>query len=192
MNANQFKWNVVGVIIVYALLIVIGILLRSCFHGEKSVVYGTFDDLVPLAIAIPAAWLAYCFERRQAYLKDVRDLWSRLIASTQEAIQYTHLENHTQPEFAKTLKSISITIEELRGVFSNIGERAAIPVLFPFESMKNIHNSISNLGFGEQANPEKASQARTEVIKNWKKLREHFLAECARGVPIKPDSPFLQ
>lgn len=192
MNANQFRSNALLVILVYALLVAIGILLRVWFPAEHSLEYATFKDLVPLAIAIPAAWLGYCLQRRQAYLRDVRDLWSKLIASTQDAIQYTHLLKPSQSEFSKTQKSLSVAIEELRGVFLNIGQSGGDVGLFPFESIKNIQKAISSLRFGEAVTPEKAAQARGEIIKNWKKLREHFLSECARGVPIKPDSPFLQ
>jgi len=192
MNASRFRLNALLVICVYVLLIATGISLRILFPGEKSLEYATFKDLVPLAFAIPAAWLGYCFQRRQAYLKDVRDLWSKLIAATQEAIQYTHLPNPPQSEFAKVQKSLSIAIEELRGVFLNIGQNEGGIGLFPFESIKQIHKIVSSLGFGEAATVVNAKQARAEIIENWKKLREHFLSECARGVPIKPDSPFLK
>src|SRR5262245_44070945 len=114
MNERQFRRNVLGVIGVYVAVILIGLLLKLHFPDKDNPIYVTFKDLVPLFIAIPAAWLGYCFQRRQSYLKDVRDLWSKLVSSVQKAIQYTHLEKTEQPAFAAVNESLSTVTEELR------------------------------------------------------------------------------
>lgn len=192
MNARVFRRNVILVMCIYLILVVIGAVIRVVVSSPESLVYGAFKDLLPLAIAIPAAWLGYCFQRRQAYLKDVRDLWSKLVIAAQEAIQYTHLQNPPQSEFAKVQKNLSIVIEEVLGVFLNLGQAENTIGLFPFEGTKNIQKVISALGFGGVATPSNCLEARAQIIQDWKKLRTHFLSECARGEPIKPDSPYLR
>ena len=92
MNQRAFRRNVIFVIALYMSAIIAGIWLKLLDpYNNEAPAYSTFKDLIPLLIAIPAAWLGYCFQRRQAYLKDVRELWSKLVASVQDAIQYTHL-----------------------------------------------------------------------------------------------------
>jgi hypothetical protein len=152
----------------------------------------TTRDSIPLLIAIPAAWLGYCLQRRQSYLKDVRDLWSKLVPAVQDAIQYTHLTTPPQTEYAKLNRSLSIAIEELRAIFANVGARQGQAGLFPFEKIKTIQGIVSRLGFGEGVTTETAKSARTEIVGNWKLLRNHFLAELERGIPARPDSPFLK
>jgi len=192
MNARTFRRNVLTVIAFYALVTTALVLARQLDATKHEHVYATLKDAIPMLIAIPAAWLGYCLQRRQSYLKDVRDLWSKLVAAVQEAIQYTHLHSPPQADFAKVCKTLSIAIEELRAVFANIGERQKAAGLFPFEKLKTIQSTITTLGFGEGVTPQMARDARAEIVGNWKLLRGHFLSELERGVPAKPDSPFLK
>ena len=192
MTASRFRSNVLGVICVYVLMLTAGILLRVWFPGKDAPEYTTFKDLVPLAIAIPAAWLGYCFQRRQAFIKDVRDLWSKLVNATQEAVQYTHIQTPSQSEFAKVQKTLSVAIEEVRGVFTNIGESEENIGYFPFDGIKDIQRIISSLYFGEAVSIEKSTASRAEIIAKWKELRKKFLADCARGAPMRPDNRYLQ
>ncbi|MHA6884640.1 hypothetical protein [Ralstonia pseudosolanacearum] len=178
-------------IYVVAVGIGIGLKLLDPFNKDAPA-YATFKDLVPLIIAIPAAWLGYCFQRRQAYLKDVRDLWSKLVLSVQDSIQYTHLSAPEQPDYARVLKGLSVTTEEVRAVFANVGEAERRIGLYPYEGIKNIHGEISFLGFGEGFSREKATLARQRIVVLWKALRWHYLTELERGVPAHPDSPFLE
>lgn len=192
MNALAFRRNVLAVIAFYALVLVALLWTRQLDTSQHEYAYSTVKDAIPLLIAIPAAWLGFCLQRRQAYLKDVRDLWSKLVPAVQDAIQYTHLLSPPQPEFAKVNRSLSIAIEELRAVFANVGEREDQVGQFPFEKIKLIHGVVSKLGFGEAATTEAAKAARAEIIGAWKLLRIHFLSELERGVPAKPDSPYLK
>ena len=192
MNARTFRLNVLAVIVFYAIVMSALVLARQLDTKVYEHTYNTLKDAIPLLIAIPAAWLGYCLQRRQSYLKDVRDLWSKLVPAVQEAIQYTHLLNPPQADFAKVSKGLSVVIEELRAVFANVGERQEEAGLFPFERIKNIQSTISKLGFGEGVTPEMARAARAEIVGTWKLLRVHFLSELERGVPAKPDNPYLK
>ncbi len=192
MNARVFRQNVFVVIAIYSLAIVIGVGLKILDPSNKdAVAYGTFKDIIPLIIAIPAAWLSYCFQRRQAYLKDVRDLWSKMVGSFQDAVQYTHLNAPEQQEYARVLKSLSATIEEIRAVFANVGAEEINIGLFPFESIKQMRDEIADLGFGKNFKGETAKPVRDKIVACWKKLRTHFLLELERDIPVKVDSPFL-
>ena len=191
MNERKFKQNVVGVITIYCLAIAFGIAFKIHDPSKDAPLYTTFKDLVPLIIAIPAAWLGYCFQRRQSYLKDVRELWSKIVVAVQDSIQYTHLSNAEQLLYGNVLKGLSVATEELRAVFTNIGEGEEQVGLFPFESLKSIHEHISVLGYNEISSDE-ASSTRHEIVESYKKLRRHFLTELERGIPSNVDSPFLQ
>jgi hypothetical protein len=188
MNARSFRINVALVITAYALALAVLATLAYLKHQA----YMPFKDAVPLVIAIPAAWLGFCLQRRQAYLKDVRDLWTKLVAGVQDAIQYTHLSSPPQAEYAKVLKSLSAVTEELRSVFCNVGESQGKVGLYPFERIKTIHAVVSRLGFGEAFTAESAREARAAIVANWKKLRVYYLGELERGIPANPDSPYLK
>ncbi|WP_157379456.1 hypothetical protein [Burkholderia ubonensis] len=192
MNERIFRRNVLCVIGVYIAAVAIGIVLRLLDTRPDALPYATFKDLVPLIIAIPAAWLGYCFQRRQSYLKDVRELWSKMVLSVQEAVQYTYVDTPTQSDYARTLKGLSVAIEEIRGVFANVGEAERRVGIFPFEGVKDIHKAISRLGFGDAFSRASADGARREIVQLWKRLRRHYLCELERDAPHQPDSPFLE
>jgi hypothetical protein len=192
MNERRFKTNIFSVIAAYCVAVVLGVSLKIYDPGKDAPLYSTFKDLVPLIIAIPAAWLAYCFQRRQAYLKDVRELWSMVVVAIQDSIQYTHFRSPEQSDYGKVLCSLSTAIEEMRTVFMNVGEEGESIGLFPFESIKTIHTKVSSLGFGTHFNSEDAKAARYEIVELFKKLRRCYLAELQRGVPANIDTPFLK
>lgn len=148
MNGRRFRKWVKIVIALYGATIVIGVLLKVFFPGKDDPIYNGFKDLIPFAVAIPAAWLGYCFQRRQAFLKDTRELWTKLVGAVQEALQYTHATTALQSDYGRVLKGLSTAIDELRAVFSNFGEAEAQIGLFPFESLKRIFSLVSSLGFG--------------------------------------------
>src|SRR5262245_38460041 len=102
-SLNRWIWLTIGV---YLTVIAIGVMLRTLLPEKGDVVYATFKDLVPLAVAIPAAWLAYCFQRRSSYMQQLRILWSKLTLAIHDAIQYTHLTHPTQDQYAAVMKSL--------------------------------------------------------------------------------------
>jgi hypothetical protein len=188
MNARTFRLNVAFVIAAYVLALAV---LATLAYGNHKA-YAPFKDALPLIIAIPAAWLGFCLQRRQAYLKDVRNLWTKLVAAVQDAIQYTHLSTPPRAEYAKVLKAISSVTEELRSVFSNVGESEGKVGLYPFERIKTIHAHVSRLGFGVAVTATSARETRAAIVENWKQPRVYYLGELERGIPANPDSPYLK
>ena len=149
-----------------------------------------FKDLIPLIIAIPAAYLGFCFQRRSSYQQALRQLWTNLIASVQQAFQYTHLKRPSEKEYSETLLSLSVSIEEVRGVYSNLKVTKTYDGLYPFESLKEIHDTISKLNFGD-SDEKKTEAARKKIAFYWKNLRKTFLSEFDRPVPTVFDSPYI-
>jgi hypothetical protein len=85
-----------------------------------------------------------------------------------------------------------VAIEEVRGVFANVGAAERCIGLFPFEGIKAIHKRISCLGFDDGFSREAADVARREIEEGWKEHRWRFLTELERGAPVQPDSPYLK
>ncbi len=65
MNQRVFIRNLRFVSTDYLIALVIGIALKMHYPEKNAAVYSAFKDLPPLIIAIPAAWLGYCLQRRQ-------------------------------------------------------------------------------------------------------------------------------
>jgi hypothetical protein len=77
---------------------------------------------VPMLIALAAGWLTYSLQRRVSYINSLRALWVRVIESVQNAIQYTYHVRPLESEFSDVVKNLRSRIEDVRGVFRNVGE----------------------------------------------------------------------
>ena len=85
---------------------------------------------------------------------------------------------------------MSTVIDEIRGAFMNIGEKAGVRGLYPFEEIKGIRRSISDLGFGEQYDVDAARECRRKILGQWKRVQEPFLSEFDRQEPTYFSSPY--
>src|SRR6185437_17177172 len=101
--------------------------------------YVLFRDLVPLIVAIPAAWLAYCFQRRMSYLQQLRAAWLGAVNSAQGAIRYTHMVRPSPDDQGAVLAGLGAAIDGAWGVSRG---RKSIPIA----SLEAIRDAIEALG----------------------------------------------
>ncbi len=180
--------------------------------------------IIPVYIAVAAAWLTFCLQRRIAYIVALRGLWERVVDVVQEANHYTYLSDRSEAEFRQLLRKLCCRIDEVRGVFRNVGEQYRAPTLqaktlvravkhsgsserlaeaihgqvedvgivgvYPFESLKQMHTVVNQLGFGATATPSRAHIARDAIAILWRILRSELLKELDRDYPEFPDTPY--
>jgi len=200
MTKRQLFHITLSVMGIYCVAVALGVILRIIDNAPNGIIYSTYKDLLPLIIAIPAAFLAYSFQRRTSYVQALRSLWSNLISAVQGARSYTYVENPSQELYLKTLSTLSIVIEEARGVFCNIPAEGTQNGWYPFEPIKEIHKDLENLDWGEKATSETRLQVRWRINQRWKLVRTELLREFDRDVPTyhyawyanlsKPPAPF--
>ena len=191
MTRKQLRKTLISVIVLYALAFVSGLVIYYFIDNtDKHIHYQIFKDLIPLIIAIPAAYLGFCFQRRSSFLQALRILWSNLINAVNSGIQYTHQKETTDRQFGETLVLLSKVIDEFRGVYKNINESHGEIGIFPFECLKEIHKTVSRLGYGT-LDAGKATEARKHIRQNWGNLRRSFLTEFDRSKPTVFDTPYV-
>jgi len=190
MTRRQLRKNIILVMGIYFIAALFGILLRLFDTSSSNVYYESFQDTIPFILAIPAAYLGYCFQQRGSYMQTLRTSWSELVSAINNAIEYTFLEKPTQQDYSLVLRDLSIVIDELRGVYKNIGEKPGEIGLYPYEPIKDIHRAIRQLGYID-VDPDAQSRTRRQVVGHWKSIRENFLAEFDRAEPSKIVSPYV-
>lgn len=159
---------------------------------NDSLIYSTYKDMIPFIIAIPAAWLGYCLQRRSSYLQQLRILWSTLIKAVQKANQYTYIECPTRDQYSETLCCLSAAIEEIRGVFINLVEKNRNISLYPFEPVKDIYGLIDDLGCDKKLTEAEKKDARNKIFALWRDVREELLKEFDREIPTFPHTHWAQ
>lgn len=190
MTRKQLRQTIYAVIGLYSIVLLAGLVIYYNDTSDKKIHYQIFKDLIPFAIAIPAAYLGFCFQRRSSFLQALRLLWTNLISSVNSAIQYTHLTDSTDKQYSETLVLLSKSIDEVRGVYKNLKETDEEIGLYPFECLKDIHELVSKLGYG-QIDIVKATETRRHIRHCWKDLRKSFLSEFDRSEPTAYHSPYV-
>jgi hypothetical protein len=188
---HLYRWTSV-VIGIYVAAMLIGIGLRCWHPDEHDLIYATFKDLIPFVIAIPAAWLGFCFQRRASYLQQLRGFWSDLVEVVQSSVQYTYLTAPTQENYGAAITAVSAAVDEVRGIFKNIKEGPIAIGLYPFESLKDIKRALDDLGFGPSVTPSTAKICRDKILVSWRRLRGQLLREFDRDCPTYIDSPYVR
>lgn len=183
MTKQKLLANVLGVISLLLILLLVAIFSRIYFRSEIS--YSIIKDFTPLLISVAAAYLAYCFQRRQAFLVSLRDLWKEMVDAKIELVEYTHNIKPDQSSFRRTHRSLSKAIDLVRGVYKNVGETDKQLGLYPFEPLHDMRRSLDTLGFVDVTH-EKQLEARDEIIRSWNALRYVFLKEFSTPEPPHP------
>lgn len=164
------------------------------YHSaESDVAYDALKDSVGFLIAVPAAWLAYCFQARASYLGQLRSVWSYMIEGLQAAERYTFLEEPTAREYADARATISKAIDEVRGVFKNVENQRDTIGWYPFEPMKQMLREIESLGYGPGFKRTEAEKLRRELRKKyWDRMSRQFLKEIDRDHPTFHHSQYVE
>ena len=141
-----------------------------------------YRDLIPLIIALPAAFLAQAFQRRASYVQGLRSLWGNMVGAVAAALTYTETPSPSKEQYVDVLRRLSAAIEEVRGFYANVPSNVAPGGWYPFEPVKQIHGVIRALGFGD-AVTERRDEAHEAIYAMWKRARERFVAELEVELP---------
>jgi hypothetical protein len=164
------------VIIIAVLLALIGIALVSAKF------YKILKDFTGVFLAIAGTYLAYCFQKRQAFLTSLRELWHKCIEAKVDLIDYTYNPTPNQESFGKAHRSISIAIDMVRAVYRNVRENKRSIGHFPFEPLHDMRKALERLGFTD-ISPDQQRHEREKIIKAWNALRWSMLREFSAPIP---------
>src|SRR5262249_50287734 len=144
--------------------------------------YDVLKDFAGVFIAIAAAYLAYCFQRRQAFLASLRDLWHVCIEAKADIVDYVRDTQPTEEKYRRVQRSISKAIDGMRGVYRNVSETEAAIGLYPFEPLHDMRRELERLGCRD-LDAKARHAALKEVIDSWNAFRWSFLREFSTPMP---------
>ena len=182
MRRTRFFEHVIGAII--GLVVYAAVFVWTAAQGDLCWLASAMKTLIPIVIGIAAAWLGFLFNSRISFVTALRQLWPVLVSAVQETIQYTHLDEPTQEDYARVNQTLSTAIDEVRALFANIGEKTAIRGrgLYPFDDLKSIQDQVSKLNPDEGKPTEMTRKAvRSCIVDAWKRLRDLILPEFDRA-----------
>lgn len=189
MTRKQFQQQVKIVTGIYLFALLVGIIVRVIDVSDKNIYYKTFQDLLSLIVALPAAYLGYCIQQRVSFLQVLRTAWSNLVKAVNNAILYTQNEEPEKKEYFEVLFSLRIAIDEIRGIYRNVGENPGSGGFYPMTPVETIYQKVETLPFGKLTTDdvEKRKKIGQAIFEQWKSIRGTFLSEFDRPEPTKAD-----
>jgi hypothetical protein len=163
-------------------MIVIGVILGA--YKPKDV-FPIFKDLLPIAISIVAVYLAHIFQQRSMFVQSLRSLWTNIIESKNELLSYANLPEPQMGDYAKAYRAIAAAIDEMRGVYQNVGEDRHYVGYFPYEPLHDMRKALKELG---HENVTDSARKRTwdAIQQAWLSMRFSFLNEFDTPEPTNP------
>lgn len=174
MTKSQLKMRVFGVTVFLGILLLLALRFESFHHFLK--------DFASIFLAVAAAYLAYCFQRRQTFLTSLRDLWNKAIEAKAELIDYMHNPRPNQESFGKAHRSISTAIDMVRAVYCNVSESRTSIGLYPFEPLHDMRKALERMGFENVTDAQRTTE-RKNVLQAWNAFRWSFLREFSTPKP---------
>lgn len=159
---------------------------EDCWHAT----YSLLKEFTAVIIAIPAAWLAYCFNRRNSFLIVLNDLWKGMVISKNLCIKYTF--DPSPSNYIDAWLSLSSSIDSMRSVYRNVNESEHNLGYFPFEPLHDMRKTLEALKRQLEDEGTKnsrktlRSEARARLIDSWNGLRSRFLLEFGAPFPRRP------
>jgi hypothetical protein len=149
--------------------------------------YSILHDILPILLAVPLAYLGFCFQRRSNFHASLRLLWTNIIDAVNKSLLYAEYKNESKLERMEILLALSKCIDEVRGVYTNVNETKSNKGYFPFESLKSIYTIVEELGKSNKSE-EQMKEAGEKIKHHWQIIRKNFLAEFDRSVPTRSDT----
>ncbi len=182
MTRKRFLMVTLAVMAVYGAAIVAGVLLRVFAPTDT---YQTYKDLIGLFIPIPAALLAFSFQRRLSYVQAARTLWRTVLNAVHSARSYTSLLEPSEKEQRQVIEGLAIALDEVRGLFRNLPVQGSRRGWYPFEPLRDMLHIVEDLGWGSAATASRRSAAREQLDEFWPLVRDPMLVEFDRDIPTE-------
>jgi hypothetical protein len=158
--------------------------------GEKLLkdVYEYLKDMALVFITVVAAYLANVFQKRNSFIEALREEWRDIIQAKSALFTFTQMPNPTQEHYLQAFCSISETIDNMRTVYSNVGESRQLIGLYPYAPLHDMRRALQTLDPRRNPSPteDQRKLARDAILQSFYALRESFLEELDLEAPDKP------
>ncbi|MBC8051240.1 MAG: hypothetical protein H7X92_14005 [Chitinophagales bacterium] len=176
-------------------LVVAGLVLLICgaFAAKLSGIevlarfYDLIKDTALLIATVIAAYLAVIYQQRAQFIQSLREQWREIVQAKSALIYYGHMENPTVEQYLQTARQLSETIDNMRIVYSNVGETEDCIGFYPYAPLHHMRVTMETLDPRKGVpTPDQRFAMRTQVWDAFNAIREHFLDEFDINEPSRP------
>ena len=160
--------------------------------GVEKLLKDVYEFLRDMALLIATGGVAYItnvFQRRHAFLENLKAEWQDIIEAKTALLVYMHKDTPTHTDYVSAFTRLSETIDNMRIVYRNVGETDEDIGLFPYAPLHDMRRVLQTLD-PRTAEPTKEQRklARDAMLQSFYALRDGFLEELDLE---EPDTPIL-
>ncbi|MBS0241415.1 MAG: hypothetical protein JSS20_04505 [Proteobacteria bacterium] len=189
--ARTLRWSYVLLVLVLAISLVSRLaehipgLAGTPLEKLAKDLYDYMKDMALVFVTVVATYLAGVFQKRQTFLASLKEEWREIVAAKSALFSYTQLESPSRAEYLMAFTAISETLDNMRTVYSNVGETDELIGLYPFAPLHDMRRALQSLDPAKNAaaTPEDRKLARDAILQSFYALRETFLDELDLETP---------
>ncbi len=184
------KLNRLLAIVVSLLLSLIALALFAKLRDDNSALAKLYDfikDTSLLIATVAVAYLANIYQKRQQFLQSLREQWREIVQAKAVLISYCDNEARTIEDYYSASRQLSECIDNMRIVYTNVGETDELIGLFPYAPLHHMRHALETVHprICQPGSPQFAI-ARDQIWNAFNAIREHFLDEFDIEEPSKP------
>jgi hypothetical protein len=149
--------------------------------------YEFFKDMALLIATGGVAYITNVFQKRQAFLDNLKAEWREIIAAKSALLSFMHKPQPTHEEYVAAFTQLSESIDNMRIVYKNVGETPALIGLYPFAPLHDMRRVLQTLDPRDGPTSDMQRKlARDTMLESFYALRDRFLEELDLEAPDNP------
>ncbi len=150
--------------------------------------YDFLKDMSLVLITVIAAYLANVFQKRSKFLERLEEEWRGIVRTKSALYAYCETPNAGPEAYLAAFCRISETIDNMRVVYSNVGETSRLIGLYPFAPLHDMRRALQSIDPRKRTDisPEQRKLVRDAILQSFYALRENFLIELDIDEPDHP------
>jgi hypothetical protein len=149
--------------------------------------YDFLKDMSLVLITVIAAYLANVFQKRSKFLERLEEEWRGIVRTKSALYAYCETPNAGSEAYLAAFCRISETIDNMRVVYSNVGETSRLIGLYPFAPLHDMRRALQSIDPRKRTDisPEQRKLVRDAILQSFYALRD-FLIELDIDEPDHP------
>jgi hypothetical protein len=151
-------------------------------------IYDYLRDMALVLITVVAAYLANVFQKRSKFVERLEEEWRGIVRTKSALYTYCEKQEAAPDDYLAAFCRISETIDNMRVVYSNVGETEELVGLYPFAPLHDMRRALQSIDPRKRTDvsPEERKLVRDAILQAFYALRETFLEELDLDEPDNP------
>jgi hypothetical protein len=151
-------------------------------------IYDYLKDMALVLVTVVAAYLANVFQKRSRFLERLEEEWRGIVRTKSALFSYCEKQDASPDDYLAAFCRISETLDNMRVVYSNVGETEELIGLYPFAPLHDMRRALQSIDPRKRSDVtlEERKLVRDAILQAFYALRENFLEELDLDEPDNP------